>query len=67
MIKNPISRIETPSAGGFLSYENISGQATVAGIELEIRKNLLVRPAGKTARTGFRQGSTAHTSTLTPK
>lgn len=47
MIKNPISRIETPSAGGFLSYENISGQATVAGIELEIRKNLLVRPAGK--------------------
>lgn len=38
MIKNPISRIETPSAGGFLSYENVADQATVTGIELEIRK-----------------------------
>lgn len=39
-IKNPISRIEINSAGGYLSYENISDKATVAGIEIEIRKNI---------------------------
>ena len=46
LIKNPISRIEVASAGGYLSYENIANQATIAGIEMEIRKNLFVRPLG---------------------
>lgn len=46
-IKNPISRIEVASAGNYLSYENISDRATVAGVELEVRKNLFTRPAGK--------------------
>ena len=39
-IKNPISRIEIASAGGFLSYENIAGHATAAGIEMELKKHL---------------------------
>lgn len=39
-IKNPISRIEIASAGGFLSYENISDHATVAGVEVELKKNI---------------------------
>ena len=39
-IKNPISRIEIASAGGFLSYENISDHATAAGIEMELKKHL---------------------------
>lgn len=48
-IKDPISRIEVASAGGYLSYENIADKATVAGVEVEIRKNLFVRPVGSTA------------------
>lgn len=47
LIKNPISRIEVASAGGYLSYENIAKKATVAGFEMEIRKNLFVRPLGR--------------------
>ena len=43
-IKNPISRIEIASAGGFLSYENIADHATVAGAEIEIRKDLFSHP-----------------------
>lgn len=46
-IKNPISRIEVASAGGYLSYENIAGHATIAGVEMEIRKNIFTRPAGR--------------------
>lgn len=42
-IKNPISRIEVASAGGFLSYENIADHATVAGAEIEFRKDLFSR------------------------
>lgn len=43
-IKNPISRIEIASAGGYLSYENIADHATVAGVEVELRKNIFSRP-----------------------
>lgn len=43
-IKNPISRIEIASAGGYLSYENIADHATVAGMEVELRKNIFSRP-----------------------
>lgn len=42
-IKNPISRIEVASAGGFLSYENIADHAMVAGAEIEFRKDLFSR------------------------
>ena len=43
-IKHPISRIEIASAGGFLSYENISDHATAAGVEVELKKNIFSRP-----------------------
>ena len=43
-IKNPISRIEIASAGGYLSYENIADHATALGVEVEFRKNLFSRP-----------------------
>ena len=42
-IKNTISRIEIASAGGFLSYENISDHATAAGVEMELKKHLFNR------------------------
>lgn len=45
-IKHPISRIEIASAGGYLSYENIADHATVAGVELELRKNIFSRSMG---------------------
>ncbi len=40
-ILNPIGRINAGNAAGTLTYENISNNATVAGIELEVRKNLM--------------------------
>ncbi len=40
IIKDPISRIEKASAGGFLTYENIADNATIGGVEIEIRKNI---------------------------
>ncbi len=40
MIKDPISRVEISSAGGYLSYANIADKATVGGVEVEIRKNI---------------------------
>lgn len=49
LIKNPISRIEVASAGGYLSYENIADKAKVAGVEVEVRKNLFVRPLSSAA------------------
>lgn len=42
-IKNPISRIEIASAGGFLSYENISDHANAAGVEMEMKKHIFSR------------------------
>jgi TonB-dependent receptor len=45
-VKNPIARIEVASAGGYLSYENIAPHATVAGVELELRKHLFSRSGG---------------------
>ncbi|MFV0365106.1 MAG: TonB-dependent receptor domain-containing protein [Mangrovibacterium sp.] len=41
LIKDPISRVEKQSAGNFLTYDNITDQATVAGAELEVRKNIV--------------------------
>lgn len=42
-IENPIARSEIPSAGNTLTYLNVGGNASVAGIELELRKNILNR------------------------
>ncbi|MDO4229296.1 MAG: TonB-dependent receptor [Capnocytophaga sp.] len=39
-IVNPIARIEEGGSGGYLTYRNISKHATVAGLELELRKNI---------------------------
>jgi len=41
VVKDPISRIEKASAGGYLSYDNISDKATIAGAEVEFRKTIL--------------------------
>ncbi len=40
-IINPIARIEVASAGGYLTYDNIAAQAQIAGVEMEVRKQLL--------------------------
>ena len=40
LIQDPLSKVEEYGAGGFLSYDNIADNAKLAGIELEIRKNL---------------------------
>ena len=39
-IQDPISRVEKASAGGYLTYDNISDYATIYGVEIEIRKNI---------------------------
>lgn len=46
-IANPISRIEVASAGGYLSYENISDKALVGGVEIELRKDLYKKSIGE--------------------
>jgi hypothetical protein len=42
-IVNPIGRVDEGNSAGLLSYDNISPHATVAGVELEVRKDLLLR------------------------
>ncbi len=39
-IKNPIGRVDQGNSAGLLIYDNISDKADVAGVELEVRKNL---------------------------
>jgi hypothetical protein len=39
-ILDPIGRIDGASSGGFLTYKNIAEFATVAGAELEVRKDI---------------------------
>jgi outer membrane receptor protein involved in Fe transport len=39
-IQDPISRVEKASAGGYLTYDNISDHAIIYGAELEVRKNI---------------------------
>jgi len=39
-VKDPISRVEKASAGGYLTYDNISDHATIFGVEMEVRKNI---------------------------
>lgn len=45
-IKDPISRIQTTGGGTYLRYDNVSNHATVAGVEIDVRKKLLDK-AGK--------------------
>jgi outer membrane receptor protein involved in Fe transport len=40
-IANPIGRVDTGGSAGLLSYDNIAPKADVAGVEFEMRKNLL--------------------------
>jgi TonB-dependent receptor len=40
IIDNPIARTEIPSGGNTLTYLNVGDQATVLGVEVEVRKNL---------------------------
>lgn len=42
-IQNPIGRVDEGNSAGLLTYNNISNQATVAGVELEFRKNIFNR------------------------
>lgn len=39
-VANPIARVEAGNSAGVLKYDNISDFANVAGIELEVRKNI---------------------------
>lgn len=40
-IINPIGRVDQGNSAGLLTYDNISPDATVAGMEMEIRKNII--------------------------
>lgn len=40
IINDPIARTEIPSGGNTLTYLNVGDQATVLGLELELRKNI---------------------------
>jgi len=53
IVKDPISRIEKASAGGYLSYDNISDKAKIAGAEIEFRKTLLKTIFGKNAKNNL--------------
>lgn len=50
-IKYPIGRVDRGSSASILSYDNISDKATVAGIELEVRKNIFNRINTATEKT----------------
>ncbi|TRX72195.1 TonB-dependent receptor domain-containing protein [Carboxylicivirga sp. M1479] len=45
-INQPISRINANNSAGVLTYENVADFATVAGLELELRKNIFNQPYG---------------------
>ncbi len=63
-IVDPISRIKTNSAGGFLTYANVADKALAAGVELELRKNIFSKEHADQKRStlsaGF-NGSYIHT------
>ncbi len=42
-IQNPIGRVDQGNSAGLLTYDNIGKSATVGGIELEFRKNIINR------------------------
>lgn len=58
-ILNPIARSEIPSGGNTLTYLNIGDNATVLGIELELRKNLFNNPEDDTFKNALTFGLNA--------
>lgn len=48
-IQNPIGRVDQGNSAGLLTYENISHSATVGGVELELRKNLINQTNSRTS------------------
>ncbi len=43
LIRNPIGRADKGNSAGLLEYTNISNKADVAGVEVEVRKNVFSR------------------------
>lgn len=43
IIQNPIGRADQGNSAGLLEYTNISDKANVAGVEIEVRKNIFSR------------------------
>ncbi len=68
-IKKPISRVEVAAANNFLSFRNISDNATATGIELEFRKNIYKAVSeDKTNKLSFGlNGSYIYTNAKLPK
>ena len=53
-ITNPIGRIDQGNSAGLLTYDNISDKADVAGVELEIRKNIFTSTSASGSFRGNR-------------
>ncbi|MDR2910269.1 MAG: TonB-dependent receptor [Bacteroidales bacterium] len=50
-IKNPVGRVDEGNSAGLLTYNNIGKQATVGGVEMEIRKHIFDRSGAGTEQT----------------
>ncbi|CAM3971295.1 MULTISPECIES: TonB-dependent receptor [Flavobacterium] len=59
IIQNPISRSEIPSAGSTLTYLNVGENATIFGLELELRKNIINDPNDTEAKNALSLGLNA--------
>jgi hypothetical protein len=59
LIQNPISRTEIPSGGNTLTYLNVGENATVFGLELELRKNIINDPNDANAKNSLSFGLNA--------
>lgn len=59
LIQNPISRSEIPSAGNTLTYLNVGEDATIFGLELEIRKNIFNDPNDSETKNALSYGLNA--------
>lgn len=58
-ILNPIARSEIPSGGNTLTYLNIGENATVVGLEVELRKNIINNPEDDTFKNSLSFGLNA--------
>lgn len=59
LIQNPISRSEIPSAGNTLTYLNVGEDATIFGLELELRKNIINDPNDSDTKNSLSYGLNA--------
>uniref|UniRef100_UPI00404AC4C7 TonB-dependent receptor domain-containing protein n=1 Tax=Flavobacterium sp. TaxID=239 RepID=UPI00404AC4C7 len=59
LIQNPISRTEIPSGGNTLTYLNVGENATVFGLELELRKNIINDPNDSNTKNALSFGLNA--------